>query len=148
MNTIRFITQCTMIVLSMAPLTPCRAQQPLSIPARGDTVTTQAADSARAAEGRQDGEALAAKQGGWFVRGYLTGFVGNVIGAAIILPIASGSTPLPPQSERARITARGEAYATAFEHAYTTSVRRKRVRTSTVGVTLGTLTIFALFVRP
>lgn len=148
MNAIRFVTRCTMIALSMGPLAPCLAQQPPPTPACSDTVVMQSTDSARAAEGRRGGEALAARQGDWFGRAYLTGFAWNVIGAAIILPIASGSTPLPPQGEQARITARGEAYATVFEQAYTTNVRRKRVRTSTAGVTLGTLTIFALFVRP
>jgi hypothetical protein len=134
-----------MLAFGIVPVTPSHAQEPPPVTARVDSAAVRAAAAVQSEEGRKDGVALAAKQGGWFGRAYLAGFAGNLIGAAIILPLASESEPLPPREERPRIAARGEAYAEAFEQAYIREVRRKRVRTSAVGVALGTATVFTLF---
>ena len=134
-----------MLAFGIVPVTPSHAQEPPPVTARADSTAMRSAAAVQAEEGRKDGIALAAKQGGWFGRAYLAGFAGNLIGAAIILPLASESEPLPPREERPRIAARGEPYAAAFEQAYIREVRRKRVRTSAVGVALGTATVFTLF---
>jgi hypothetical protein len=141
----RIILLSAILALGLVPVTPSHAQEPPPVTARADSAAVRMAAAVQAEEGRKDGVALAAKQGGWFGRAYLAGFAGNLIGAAIILPLASGSEPLPPKDERPRIAARGEPYAAAFEQAYITEMRRKRVRTSAFGVALGTATIFTLF---
>ena len=141
----RFVLLSAMLAFAMVPVAPGRAQEPPPVSAQADSATVRTAAAVQAEEGRRDGVALAAKQGGWFGRSYLVGLVGNLLGAAIILPLASESEPLPPREERPRIAARGEPYAAAFEQAYIREVRRKRVRTSAVGVALGTATVFTLF---
>ena len=141
----KIILLSAMLAFGSVPVTPSRAQEPPPVTARVDSAAVRAAAAVQSEEGRKDGVALAAKQGGWFGRAYLAGFVGNLIGAAIILPLASGSEPLLPKDERPRIAARGEPYAAAFEQAYTSEMRRKRVRSSAFGVALGTATIFTLF---
>jgi hypothetical protein len=141
----RIILLSAMLAFGMVPVTPSHAQEPPPVTARADSTAARMAAAVQAEEGRKDGAALAAKQGGWFGRAYLAGFAGNLIGAAIILHLASESEPLPPREERPRIAARGEPYAAAFEQAYITEMRRKRVRTSAFGVALGTATVFTLF---
>lgn len=93
----------------------------------------------------RDGAALGAKQGGWFGRAYAVGFLANLIGTAIIIPVAASSEPKPPANVRQQLLARGPAYQAAFENSFTRTVRRKRVRTSIAGALLGTATIFVLF---
>jgi len=141
----RIILLSAILALGLVPVTRSHAQEPPPVTAQADSATVRTAAAVQAEEGRKDGIALAAKQGGWFGRSYLVGLVGNLLGAAIILPLASESEPLPPREERPRIAARGEAYAAAFEQAYITEMRRKRVRTSAFGVALGTATVFTLF---